>query len=58
METDNHNLSKNVTTNEKYIPRKMGLKFCRIAFYIYFVLKFEPFGVQDYEGPKRPFWDK
>ena len=43
MQTDNHNLRKNVTTNEKYILRKKGLKFRKIAFYMYFVIKLEPF---------------
>ena len=43
MQTDNHNLRKNVTTNEKYILRKKGLKFGKIAFYMYFVIKLEPF---------------
>ena len=33
-ETDNHILRENVTTNEKYILRKMGLKFHRSAFHI------------------------
>ena len=35
MQTDNHNFSKNVTTNEKYILRKMGLTLCKIAFYVF-----------------------
>ena len=39
----NHYLRKNVTTNEKYILRKKGLKFHKKAFYMYFVIKFEPF---------------
>ena len=43
IQTDNHNLEKNVTTNEKYILRKMGLKFCKKVFYMNFVIKVEPF---------------
>ena len=43
VQADNHNLRKNVTTDEKYILRKMGLKFHKVAFYMYFVLKFVPF---------------
>ena len=30
-------------TNENYILRTIGLRFRKIAFYIYFVVKFEPF---------------
>ena len=33
-ETDNHILWENVTTNEKQILRKMGLKFYKSAFHI------------------------
>ena len=40
VKNDNHNLKKNVTTNEKKILRKMGLKFYKIAFHTYFVIKF------------------
>ena len=43
IQTDNQNLEKNVTTNEKYILRKMGLKFCKKVFYVYFVINVEPF---------------
>ena len=43
MQTDNHNLRKNVTTNEKQILRKIGLMFQKIAFYMYFVIKLVPF---------------
>ena len=32
-----------MSTNEKYILRKIGLKFCKLAFYMHFVIKFEPF---------------
>ena len=41
MQIDNHNFRKNITTNEKYILRKMRLKFCKLAFHINFVIKFE-----------------
>ena len=41
LQTDNHNLKKNVTMNEKKILKKMGLKFHKILFYIYFVIKCE-----------------
>ena len=43
MQTDNHNFKKNVTANEKYVVRKMSLKFQIIALYICFVIKLEPF---------------
>ena len=42
METDNHKFKKNATTNEEYILRKMGLKFQKIALYMYFFIKLEP----------------
>ena len=45
MQTDNHNFRKNITTNEKYILRKMGLNFHKIALYMYFVTKFERFWI-------------
>ena len=46
MKTDNHNLRENISTNEKYIVRKMGLKFQnpefnilrKIACYTFFFL--------------------
>ena len=63
MQIVNHNLRENVTTNEKYIPRKMSLKFCKIAFYIYFAKKFEPFWSQEtisvqrnYSGTSNSDW--
>ena len=43
MLTDNHNLKKNVATNEKYVLSNMCSYFCKIALYIYFVIRFEPF---------------
>lgn len=36
MQTNNCSLSKNVTTNEKQMLIKIGLKFHKIAFYVYF----------------------
>ena len=35
MQTDNYNFRKNVATNEKYILRKMDLKFQSPKFNIY-----------------------
>ena len=32
IQTDNHNLEKNVTTNEKYILRKMGFTAQKMKF--------------------------
>ena len=46
VQKDSHNLRKNVTTNEKQTLRKMGFKFHKIAFYMYFVKNFYPFGVK------------
>ena len=43
MQTENHNLGKNVRNNKKYILRKMGLKFHIIAFYMYIIMNFETF---------------
>ena len=43
MQTDNHNFRKNITINEKYILRKMGLKFDKTVLCMYFVIKFERF---------------
>ena len=39
MQIDNNNFRKNATTNDNYILRKKGLKFRKIAFYMYFVIK-------------------
>ena len=36
VQRDNHN----VTANEKQIITKMGMKFGKIAIYMYFVIKF------------------
>ena len=36
MQTNNYNLRKNVTINEKQIIRKMGLKIHKIVIYMYF----------------------
>ena len=63
MQTDNHNSKKNVTTDKKHILRKPSLKFqnpkfsfsCRIALYIFFVIKCETFGVK---RSIRSFWNK
>ena len=57
METDDHNFRKNVTTDKKYILIKMGLKFKTLssAFYIFFVIKCELFGVKK---SMRSFWNK
>ena len=52
VQTDNHNLRKNVTINEEQILRKMGLKFHKIAFYMYFVFKFPLFEVKKPLGIK------
>ena len=41
--TDNHNLRKNVTTNEKQILKKVGLNFHKIAFYMCFAEKWVTF---------------
>ena len=46
MQTDKDNFRKNVATDEKYILRKMSLKFqnvkfnisCKRTFYIFFVI--------------------
>ena len=54
METDNHDFGKNVATDKTFILRKVGLKFqnpkisisCKIAFYIFFVIEYETFGVK------------
>ena len=42
-QTDNHNLRENATISAKNILRKMSLKFCKIVFYMYFVIKFKHF---------------
>ena len=51
MQADNHNFrKKNVATDKKYILRKTSLKFqncksdisCKIAFYIFFVINWNP----------------
>ena len=63
METDNYNFMKNVAADKKYILRQVRLKFqnpkisisCRIAFYIFFVIKCETFGVKK---SIKPFWQK
>ena len=39
MQTDKDNMRKNFTTNKKQILRKIDLKFHKIAFYTYFVIK-------------------
>ena len=36
-------MTDNVTINEKYTLRKMGFKFRKIAFYVYFAIKLKPF---------------
>ena len=43
MQADNNNLRKNITTNQKWIPKKMDLKFHKTAFYMYLFIKFVPF---------------
>ena len=66
MQTDNHNLVKDVTTNEKYILRKMALKFQFPKFniyakwhFIYVLLKnLNPEGVKRSEEAMRQFWNK
>ena len=55
MQRDNHHFRLNITTNKKYNlrPEKNEFEvknplfhiFCRIGFYIFFVIKYEPFGV-------------
>ena len=60
MQTHNHHFRLNTTTDEKYILRKMGLKFktlsstifFKIAFYVLFVKIYEPFGIK---RSRRPF---
>ena len=47
-----NNFRKNITTNEKYILRKMGLNFHKIALYMYFVIKFERFWSREAMGNK------
>ena len=55
MQTDDHNLSKNVKTNKKYILRKGALKFCKISFYMSFAIKPEPFWANEII-PKEVKW--
>ena len=62
MQPDNHHFRLNITTDKKYIfrPEKNGFVvqkplfhiFCKTAFYIFFVIKHEPFGVK---RSTRPF---
>ena len=54
MQPDNHHFRVNITTNKKYIlrPEKIGFEvqnplfhiFCKLSFYIFSVIKYEPFG--------------
>ena len=49
MQTDNHNFRKNVAANNRYILKKMNLKFqnskfdisCKISFYIFFAINWD-----------------
>ena len=51
MQADNHNYRENIATDQKYVLRKMGLKFenskfnnsCKIAFYMFFAITCELF---------------
>ena len=62
MQPDNHHLRLNITIDKKYIlrPEKNGFIiqnplfhiFCNVAFYIFFVIKYEPFGIK---RSMRPF---
>ena len=65
MQPDNHHFRLNIITDKKYILRseKNGFvvqnslfhSFCKIAFYIFFVIKYEPFGLK---RSMRPFRNK
>ena len=65
-QTDNHNLRKIFATNKKYVQRKMCLKFPNPKFgnlykSLYFVIKWEPFGVWchcDHSGTSKSGWIK
>ena len=56
MQLDNHHFRLNIITEKKYIlrPEKNGFVvqnplfhiFCKTAFYIFFVAKYEPLGVK------------
>ena len=54
MKTDNRNVRKNVVTDQKYILKKVSLKFqnsksdisCKIAFYIFFVINWNSLELQ------------
>lgn len=56
MQTNNCSLSKNVTTNEKQMLIKIGLKFHKIAFYVYFDIS--DLELRGHKGPKRSLWNK
>ena len=65
MQPDNHRFRLDIITNKKYIlsPEKSKFEvqnpffhiFCKIEFYIFFVIKYEPFGV---EVSMKPFCNK
>ena len=44
MQTDNHNFRENITTNEKYILRKMGLNFHKKHFTCILLQNLNAFG--------------
>ena len=60
IQTDNHNLRKNIAGSTKYILRKIDLKlrnpkFNNLCSIIFCVIKCEPFGIK---RSMRSFWNK